>query len=117
MSISAHRQLFADALNAAGLGIQATPRRPRVIGPKTAWPIVVDLVRTDEVPDMLVNWRLMIVLPVDEAAAIDWFDGNHEAVDEALEEVGYVSNIAATSLKTDAGEFPVMVVTISREAV
>lgn len=116
MSITGHRAEIAAALNGAGLGITAGTVRPRVIGPLTAWPIVVELVRTDEVPDMMVTWRIMIVMPVDEAAAVTWFDTHHEDVDEALAEVGYVTSIGATALKTDSGDIPVMIVTLNREA-
>jgi hypothetical protein len=117
MSIAGHRQEIVDALNGAGLLISATTFRPRVIGALTAWPIVGELTRTSEVPDMLVQWRIMIVLPVDEAAAVQWFDEHHETVDEALSDVGWVTSIAATAMKTDSGDFPVMVVTLNREAV
>lgn len=117
MSLQGQREIIAEALSTVA-GIKASQYRPVAIGPGSAWPQVGELTRDDEVPDFLVTWRVIVVLPADERAASRFFDAQIEPLVDALEgeDVGYVSTITPSLMKSDGGDLQVMVLTMRREA-
>lgn len=112
MSIGADRQAIADALNTVD-GVKAERWRPNVLSPGAGWPLLESLERDR---DMQVVWRAVIILPPDERKASEWFDDRHEAVDDALGQVGYVERIQPGLVATDAGDLQAMIATLRKEA-
>lgn len=115
MSLSGQRAELAAILSDVA-GVSAAAYRPRSLTAGSAWPQLVDLTRTAEVPDLAARWRVWVVLPAEEIAASVWMDDHVGPIDDALAEFGYVEQIEPVSIKTDAGDVNAVTFTIRREA-
>lgn len=114
MSIQGDRQAIADALSTVD-GVTGHKYRPTVMRGGAGWPLVQDLQRGPAL-DFDVTWRVVVVLPAGEQQASEWFDENHEALAEALDDFGHVERIEPTSIVTDAGDMDGMLITLRKEA-
>lgn len=112
MSIAGDRAALAAALNTVP-GVKAAVYRPVVLNAGAAWPLLESI---DRDRDMQVAWRAVIILPAEEARASDWFDSNHEAVTDALDEFAVVERLEPGLVATDAGDLQAMIITLRKEA-
>lgn len=116
MSIQGQRAEIVSALSTVAV-LKPTPYRPASLHQGAAWPLLDSLVAAEpQVPAFEVSWRVVVVLPNDEIRASEWFDEHHEEIAEALLDVGFVARIEPANLATSAGDMPVMILTMRREA-
>lgn len=114
MSLIEDRQAIADALSTVE-GVTGHTYRPRTLPAGTSWPLLQTLNRGPAY-DFEATWRVVVILPGDEIRASEWFDAHHEAVAEALTDVGHVDPIEPGLVATDAGDLEAMFLTVRREA-
>lgn len=115
MSLSGQRQEAVDLLNTIP-GVHAETHRPVLLSRGSAWPLLGQMqAATGIVPGFAAIWRVVVVQPPDERDASDWFDAEHEAIADVLQEFGHVESIEPTAVATDAGDMYAMILTVRRE--
>jgi class 3 adenylate cyclase len=96
MSLVGDRQAIAAALSGVA-GVRGYAYRPKTTKPGDAWPLLgrMDRAAGDA---FTINWRVLVLLPQDEAAASEWIDSHVEQLVDALAPVGFVDPIEPVAL-------------------
>jgi len=102
MSLAGDRQAIAAALSTAA-GVTghefrpANPRQPVRLRAGDAWPLLGAMERGPG-RAFEVTWQVLVYLPQDGVKAAQWIDDHHEALVDALEQVGFVDRIEPTTI-------------------
>lgn len=115
MSLAGQRTEIASILSTV-TGVFGSAYRPTVLSQGAGWPLVSGLERSEETPDLMVRWTVVVILPADEIAAAKWFDANVETIADAFEDWGYVYQVDPTRVATSGGDLAAMLIMIRREA-
>lgn len=109
MSLTGDRKAIADALSTApgvtGYEFRpANPRQPVQLRAGDAWPLLGAMERGPG-RAFEVTWRVLVFLPQDAVKSAQWVDDHHEALVDALEQVGFVDRIEPVTI-TDGDANP-----------
>ncbi|MGC4769203.1 hypothetical protein ACLQ25_09510 [Micromonospora sp. DT44] len=96
MSLTGDRQAIAAALSTAP-DVTGHEFRPVRLRHGDAWPLLGAMERGPG-RAFEVSWRVLVFLPQDGPASAQWVDDHHEALVDALEDVGFVDRIEPTTI-------------------
>jgi hypothetical protein len=99
--LNTSRRDIADAVSSV-TGVTGHEFRPDVLGDGDAWPLIASLTR--EGAGWTTSWRVLLVLPADEAAAAARLEAIAQDLTDALQPVAAVDLIEPVTIKTQAGD-------------
>ncbi len=109
------REAIAEALSTVE-GVEGFSFRPTDLNDGDGFPLVVTLERGPG-QNFQAVWKVVVVLPSDEVAGMEWFTDNFQAISDALEESdGIVDLIEPGIIDTEAGVRSCMILTYRNEA-
>lgn len=108
------RQDVAAALSTVD-GVAGYAHRPTMVRPGDAWPLLKSLDR-DAGMTFIRTWRVLVLLPGDEAAGIDWVDQHAEALAVALDPVGFVDQMVPGLLELAGNQTFALEITMRSES-
>lgn len=91
-------------------GITGYVRRPRAIKPGDAWPQWGGSER-DDGRGFIETWKILVVLPADEATADTFADAKQAALIAALSPILYVDSFAPANFTGDSADMLAVVIT------
>lgn len=113
MSIVNDRAEIAAALESVD-GVKGYVKRPKAPKPGDAWPLLPDY----DLQAGLVwrpTWRVIVVLPADEAAAAEWMDDHFLPIVAALRVPAFPESAAAGVMQTSGGDLLILEITMRSE--
>lgn len=96
-------------------GVKGYPKRPPAPRAGDAWPMFRSAPRDPESGQFFALWRVIVMLPQDEEAAIAFYDERMWAFVDAFQPYGYVDNLEPARLQTSAGELMVFEIQLRGE--
>jgi hypothetical protein len=114
MSLDDFRQDAATALSTVTdvTGFKFRPKTPKV---GDSWPNLTNLER-DQGASFMVTWRIVVIVPTDDAAASTWIDTHHSDLFDALEPIGFVDGMEPALVDTGtAGSMNALLITLRAE--
>lgn len=113
MSLVGVRQELADALSEVE-GVNGYTKPPTALKPGDAWPRLGGLERQG--PVYLVRWRVLVLLPLDEVAALNLLETLVPDLEAALASVGYVESYTPVTYQAGTtANHPAVEITLIRE--
>jgi hypothetical protein len=113
MSLTTKRQDFATALTGVP-DVTGHAHRPASPAIGDAWPMWSGNTRNRGTA-FVVQWRVRVMLPQDEAAASVWIDAHWDALFYALEPHGFVGQSTPVLLNAAGGDLYALEITLTAE--
>lgn len=101
------RAEIATALSTVS-GVTGHALRPSVLGEGDAWPILSAIVRSEYGNAWAGSWRVLVLLPADEATAVTRTDDLFDDITDALAPLMAVDLVEPVLLQTEAGDRPAL---------
>lgn len=115
MSIVDMREDLAGAASTV-VGVKGYRKRPPAPTAGDAWPMLRSLPRDEDSGQFFALWRLIVMLPQDEEAALKFIDEHVDALADALQPVAHVEDAGQPArLQTSAGELMVLEIQLRGE--
>lgn len=113
MSLADQRQLLADTLSTV-TDVTGYVTRPTLLRTGDAWPILPSL----DLEHGLIwrpTWRVLVVLPSDEAKAVEWVDTHFAAIVAALRGPAFPTTADLGAFRTEAGDVFLLDITLQTD--
>jgi hypothetical protein len=115
VSLTETRQALATALSTVD-GVTGYTRPPSALRPGDAWPRFSGMERDAASGEFMVTWRVLILLAMDEAAALDSIADLIPGLYAALQPLAYVQSFTPVVYRTAAtAEQPALELVMIRE--
>lgn len=114
MSMLTMRDDLAEAASTVA-GIKGHNKRPSALRAGDAWPMLRQLPRDEESGQFFALWRLVVYVPQDEAAALEFTDQHVEPLIDALTPYAYVESAGPAILQTGPSQVMVLEILLRGE--